>query len=155
MDSKPSPAPKPAELTNFITYRLARVQARLNRQATRILRQKAGLSLVQWRVIALLKAHGAATASEVTGYFDMDKGLFSRNVKTLIAAGLIKRQTNPDDQREHQLELTVEGLEKYDQVFPTMQRRQQHLLHDLSAEQQALLFDAIDKINTNSAKTVF
>ena len=77
-----------AELMSFVTYRISQLHPKLNSQAAYILRKHGGLSLIQWRTIALIHAMGPNVSStEIIKRVDMDKGLFSRNVKTLIAAG--------------------------------------------------------------------
>ena len=72
-------------LQRNLTYRLARVQARLNAQAARLLKEKAGLSLTQWRILKLIRTYGQANASTLAKASTMDPGHFSRKVKTLIA----------------------------------------------------------------------
>ena len=39
--------------SSFVTFRLAKLQGSLNTQATAILKEKAGLSLVEWRLIQI------------------------------------------------------------------------------------------------------
>ena len=70
--------PDEGVLSRFMTYRLARLHARLNVQASRILQDVAGLSLTQWRVLSLVGSHRGATATQLTRVSAMDKGLFSR-----------------------------------------------------------------------------
>ena len=89
--------PQLAQLSNFLTYRIARVHQKLNVQATRILHDSVGLTLSQWRVIAFVGGAGEVIASELVKYTAMDKGLVSRNVKSLIESGLVSSSNHAND----------------------------------------------------------
>ena len=101
--------PQLAQLSNFLTYRISRVHQKLNVQATRILQDSVGLTLSQWRVIAFIGGAGEVTASELVKYTAMDKGLVSRNVKSLIESGLVSSSNHENDSRVHLLSLTQKG----------------------------------------------
>ena len=45
-------------LRRMLTYRLARLNAQLNAQAARILRESSGLSQTQWRVLVMIDSLG-------------------------------------------------------------------------------------------------
>lgn len=45
-------------LNQFLTYRLSRVQAKLNTQGNALLQKHAGLKLTQWRLLALVGTAG-------------------------------------------------------------------------------------------------
>jgi hypothetical protein len=74
----------PLPLDQFLTYRLARVQARLNVHAAVLLKRHAGLTLSQWRIIALIGSGGHTKVSDFTRSMGLDKGLVSRNVRLLV-----------------------------------------------------------------------
>lgn len=148
--------PERDELLSFITYRISQVHPKLNAQATHILQSHAGLSLLQWRSIALLKVHGPAVPSvQLIKFTGMDKGLFSRTLKTLLAEELVSGETDPKDQRKLLLSLTDKGLEHYEHMIEIMRRRQRYLLHDLSDEERRVLYSALDKLEKNSQRRDF
>ena len=147
---------KAQELTDFVTYRISQLHPKLNAQAAHILKEHAGLSLVQWRILALIHAFGPKVSSgaliEKAG---MDKGLFSRGLKRLTAEGFVIGEVDKKDQRRVPLSLTPEGRKLHDKTIAIMRKRQKHLLHDLTDKEEAHLFSAIDKLMANAERTSF
>ncbi|MEH6646908.1 helix-turn-helix domain-containing protein [Sulfitobacter sp.] len=62
---------------------------------------RAGKTLSQWRVIALVGAAGRTKLSGLAQETAFDKGLSSRNIKTLIEGGLLQSET---DQKDHRVQ---------------------------------------------------
>ncbi|KMW56329.1 Transcriptional regulator, MarR family [Candidatus Rhodobacter oscarellae] len=134
------------QMKQFLTYRLARVQAKLNAQATRILKDKSGLSLAQWRVIALIASFGPERAAVLTSLAEIDKGLFSRKLKTLVEDGLVLAESDPTDNRRQMLRLSASGQALFEKTLPHMQKRQAALRDALTPNELASLFSACDKL---------
>ncbi|WP_422037103.1 MarR family winged helix-turn-helix transcriptional regulator [Roseibium sp.] len=133
-------------LHQFLTYRLSRVQAKLNTQAQRILSQAADISLIQWRIIALIGSSGESHAGELTRRAALDKGLFSRNLKTLIKRGLVSSREDDADHRISILSLTEGGHALYQKVLPIMRARQSALRSTMSKSELDTLYRALDKL---------
>ena len=132
--------------SSFVTYRLSKLQSRLNRQATAILKSKAGLSLVEWRVIQVLRMFENASLTDIAGHVQMDKGQLSRKIKGMVGKGLLRVEVDDQDNRVQHLHLTPEAQDLSAQVMPTMEARQTRLLAEVSAEDLAVFYDVIDKI---------
>ncbi|MGB7317572.1 MAG: MarR family winged helix-turn-helix transcriptional regulator, partial [Planktotalea sp.] len=115
--------PQLAQLSNFLTYRIARVHHKLNVQASKILHDSVGVTLNQWRMIAFIGGAESVTASELVRYTAMDKGLVSRNVKSLIESGLVVSLSHEKDSRVHLLSLTPDGTAIFNKALPKMRRR--------------------------------
>ncbi len=133
-------------LQQFLTYRFSRLQAKLNAQGARMLAELAGITVTQWRIIALVGSHGRATSAELTRLGAIDKGLFSRNLKKLIAGGVIQTVVDKGDNRALQLSLSRRGQAIYDRVLPHMRERQFELKSGLSKQEEDVLFRALEKI---------
>lgn len=131
--------PQLAQLSNFLTYRISRVHQKLNVQASKILLDSVGLTLNQWRMIAFIGGAKQVTASELVRYTAMDKGLVSRNVKSLIESGHVLSSGHEKDNRVHLLRLTATGTEVFDTALPKMRRRQDKLQDNLSVEDVSTL----------------
>ncbi len=146
------------DLHQFLTFRLARVQAKLNAQATRILREVAGLSLTQWRIIALIgnaSGDGPTRSADLTRAAEFDKGQFSRKLKTLVETGLVVAQVDERDNRVQLLSLSDAGQALFDRTWPTMQARQAALRATITAEERDALISALDKLEAASERTEF
>ena len=68
-----------------------------------------GLSIPEWRVMAVLAANPGLSAAEVTARTAMDKVAVSRAVAALQSAGRLHRTTAPADRRRTHLALTRAG----------------------------------------------
>jgi len=147
---------KARELTGFVTYRISQLHPKLNAQAAHVLKQHAGLSLVQWRILALIEAFGPAVSSgTIIEKASMDKGLFSRGLKRLMADSFVVGEVDKEDQRRVPLSLTPRGRELHDKTIAIMRRRQEHLLHDLTDEERDCLFSALEKLMNNAGRKSF
>lgn len=138
------------QLQSFLTYRLARVQAKLNAQGMRVLKEAAGIGLTQWRVIAMLGVSGEdpIIAADLQRIVDVDKGLLSRTIRGLAEDGYVVSIPDEDDHRRHQLALTEAGQALYEQTLPVMRRRQAQLRAALTVEEIEVLFTALEKLET-------
>ena len=137
---------EPLPLHRFLTFRLMRVHTKLNAQATRILRETSGLTLSQWRVLALIGAEGEARMSDIARATALDKGLLSRNLKALIEAGQIEANADDADHRAQKLRLSAAGQALFERTLPVMRARQARLRADLSAEELETFYTVLDKL---------
>ncbi|MGC6413004.1 MAG: MarR family winged helix-turn-helix transcriptional regulator, partial [Candidatus Puniceispirillaceae bacterium] len=131
---------------SFVTYRLAKLQSRLNAQGTAILKEKSGLSLVEWRVIQVIRMFEKPSLSQIAEHVQMDKGQLSRKVKVMIEKGLLNSRRNDDDKRIQKLWLTEKAKKINMDLMPVMEQRQHRLLADVTAEELELFYRIINKI---------
>lgn len=133
-------------LQDLISYRLARLQAKLNAQATRILKENGKLTLVQWRVLVMLQTIGETTVGEIARETQFDKALISRTVQSLVERELVTLTENEDDHRQHLLNITPEGLSVFGIAAPSMFARQKMLSDAMSDDQRSFLFDILERL---------
>ncbi|WP_353340093.1 MarR family winged helix-turn-helix transcriptional regulator [Pelagimonas sp. KU-00592-HH] len=145
-DQEETPDTQP-DLQHMVTFRLSRLHARLTAQATKILKESAGISLMQWRVFVMIESRGTITPAEIVRQTDLDKSQLSRAVKSMVERGLITSETRESDQRAHSLAFTSKGLEVFEQARPYMRDRQARLLNALSAQEREALFAAFQKLD--------
>ena len=146
MDTTPENDADDLPLQRFLTYRLARAQAKLNAQGSRLLKEIAGISLAQWRIVSLIGTHGQATSSELTRVASIDKGLFSRNLKVLVQDGLVVATPDDADMRISRLKLSPKGQALYEHTLPQMRNRQRKLRAALTDIEAEMLFSALSKL---------
>ncbi|MEM6386849.1 MAG: MarR family winged helix-turn-helix transcriptional regulator [Pseudomonadota bacterium] len=136
--------------SSFVTFRLAKLQASLNAQATGLLKANSGLSLVEWRLIQILRMHKSASLSEIARIVQMDKGQLSRKIKAMVEKGLLRTETDKQDQRVQHLKLTAAAKRLSEKMMPTMEARQALLLADISADDLATFYEVVDKLDKAS-----
>lgn len=133
-------------LERFLSYRILRLNSKLNRQGAAILRQTNGLKMPEWRVVAFLGTRGTMTASMMSEAAGVDPGLLSRSFRSLEVAGLIETRRPDHDRREVHASLTRKGRAVFGKTIPLMSARQRALLDALEPDERAVIFKIIDKL---------
>ncbi|MEO6152175.1 MAG: MarR family winged helix-turn-helix transcriptional regulator [Croceibacterium sp.] len=117
---------KPSSLTEFLPYQLSVTSNAVSGRIALEYRQRFGLSIPEWRVMAVLGDSGPRTQRELTRLTLMDKVAVNRACKVLEERGLGARQPNAQDGRSHLLRLTESGTAMRAQIMPLaleMERR--------------------------------
>ena len=102
------------EIRDLLSYRVHRVANLLSRSAELRYRREFGVSLWEWRTIALLG--GAAepqSPGELARAAGIDKGQMSRVVSGLAKRRIVLREAHPGDGRGVRLTLTKSGTRLY------------------------------------------
>lgn len=147
--------PVPLRVQNFLTYRLSRVHARLTAQMVRLLASGPGVSLMQWRVLAILGDDEPLTRAEVSRLSELDKGQISHCLKAMIRDGLVNADEDLADHRQRHLRLTFRGRELYRQTAPVVIRRQEQLMACLDANEVKALNAALGKLERFADRSQF
>ncbi|MBR0660278.1 winged helix-turn-helix transcriptional regulator [Roseomonas oryzicola] len=106
------------DLDAFLPYRLSVASNLVSRLFARRYAEEFGLTIAEWRVIAVLGADGTATASAVRARTGMDKAKVSRAVAGLEARGLIRHVAHRGDRRLDPLALSAAGRRILDAIVP-------------------------------------
>jgi DNA-binding MarR family transcriptional regulator len=142
-------------LHQYLTYRLSRVQAKLNAQSARLLRQTVGLTLTQWRIVALVGAAGTTRLSDITRETALDKGLLSRNLKSLVTDGVMITKQDSHDNRVQWLSLSPKGRDVRDHALPVTRSRQAWLREALTKEELRTFQRVVDKLEIAAERREF
>ncbi len=138
-----------------LTYRFARVQAKLNSQASRLLMREAGISLTQWRMLLTIGSLKGGRLSDIVRESTLDKGQVSRTLKKMVADGLVNREAIEGDQRASGLTLTDKGQALLNRVLPKMTKRREFLTAALTAAELDTFFDILAKIELSAGADEF
>src|SRR5262245_18445421 len=121
------------EIRDLLSYRVHRVANLLSRSAELRYRREFGVSLREWRTIALL---GAADAPQSPGHLaraaGIDKGQMSRVVSGLVKRRLVLRAAHSRDGRGVRLTPSQNGLKVYKGLIRAAGQRDHALLDCLS-----------------------
>ncbi len=120
-------------LEDYLPYRLSVASNRVSRLIAKLYQDRFGLTIWQWRALAILGAQGGITAGEVASRAAMDKMAVSRAVSGLLSRGLVVREASADDGRARLLKLTKTGSDIYDEIAPLAREQEQHLLDGFTA----------------------
>ena len=150
------PSPLPAfDLAGFTPYRMAVAAQRLSEGLAREYRDRFGISIPEWRVLAHLGAGGDISVRDVEARVAMEKSKVSRAASRLQARGLVEKRVNAGDRRLVQLSLTAEGRALMAELLPVAQAYQQRLRARLGPMAQALdaALDALERDTDQAAQS--
>lgn len=142
--------PDTIDLDRFLPYRLSVLTNVVSSTIAEAYQQRFGLSIPEWRVLAVLARHPGVSAAEVARLTRMDAVAVSRAVARLLAAGRLRRTIARDDRRRSVLAVTATGTAVYREVAPLALGYERELLATLDAAERAALDRALDALTTRA-----
>lgn len=130
------------DLDRFIPYRLSVLTNRVSNAIAREYSTRFGLSIPEWRVMAVLGGTSGLSAREVASRTEMDKVQVSRAVANLLRTRRVQRQVDGADGRVTRLSLSAKGRAIYDEIVPLALALEAGFLEVLSSDERAV-FDAL------------
>ena len=143
----PTPRRPVPTIRELLSYRLHQVANLLSRGAEMRYRREFGVSLWEWRTVALLG--GAAepqSLNELARAAGVDKGQMSRVVSGLTRRRIVFRETDANDGRGIQLSLTRMGKNLYQKLIRVAAERNSAFLGCLSVRERECLEQAMAKL---------
>jgi DNA-binding MarR family transcriptional regulator len=105
-------------LDDFIPYRLSVTSNLVSDSIARAYHALFGLTIPEWRMVAVIAESGGITQQAIGARTLMDKVTVSRAAIALVDRGLLARRGNPEDRRSHLLDLSDAGRDLYAAVAP-------------------------------------
>jgi len=133
-------------LENFLPYRLSTLSHRVSTTIAQVYEKRFGLSIPEWRVIAILGRFPGLSAVEVAERTFLDKVAVSRAVSKLLKNGRIDREFADADRRRSILNLSDEGRRVHDEVAPLALRFERDLLAGLDEDERASLDRTMERL---------
>ncbi|HXC53825.1 MAG TPA: MarR family winged helix-turn-helix transcriptional regulator [Rhizomicrobium sp.] len=130
------------DLDRFLPYRLSVLSNRVSGAIAKAYSDRFGLSIPEWRVMAVLGGTPSLAAREVAERTAMDKVQVSRAVDSLMRARRVARTADAADGRILRLSLTPKGRAIYDEVVPLALHLEDVFLSALSPDERRQ-FDAL------------
>lgn len=139
---------------DFLTFRLTRLSNALRTNLTKRYLEEFGLSLPEWRLLALVTRFSPLRFSELTSRSSMDKGQVSRTLRQLTKRGFIKMKVvkNKGSRSTEALAapvvvaVTAAGKTLHKEVLPVARKRQVEFLMTLSESERVALYATLDKL---------
>jgi DNA-binding MarR family transcriptional regulator len=141
-----------APITAMMSSRLMVLANLLKRGAILRYRRLAGLSSVEFGLVASLGRRPPMSVVRLAEAVGMDKGQISRALAGLVSRKLVARAVNPRDNREVLVCLTRAGLTAHDAIVGGAMERNQRLLEQLGKDDLATLLRHIDRLTVTAAK---
>lgn len=138
------------DLFKFVPFRLNRLGAEVSAALSSEYRERYGLDIPEWRVIATLGFRNeACSAQYIAQCTRTHKSTISRAVTSLMERQLVERVENEDDRREFRLAMTRKGTALYEELIPRLLRREQEILSCLSTQERKDFAKLLGKIEDN------
>jgi DNA-binding MarR family transcriptional regulator len=151
-------APTPGEadpstlaLDDYLPFRLSVASNGVSRLIARAYEDRFGLTIPQWRLMAVL-AEGGLTQQQVVSRTVMDKVTVSRAARELVARSLLARDTNIGDGRSHLLALTAMGRGLHAEIAPLAKAYEAALLTGLAPSEVATLKRLLMRLEAAASK---
>ena len=133
-------------LENFLPYRLAVLSNTVSTTVAKAYDKRFGVSIPEWRVIAVLGRFPGLSAVEVAERTLLDKVAVSRAVTKLIKNGRIDREFANADRRRSILNLSEEGKKLHDEIAQLALQFERDLLQGFSADELENLNSIMERL---------
>ena len=138
---------------HFLTFQIIRLAGALKVSVTRRYLAEFGLSVPEWRLLAMTIRFEPVRFSELVARSSMDKGQASRTLQMLTRRGLINSRAVGGARRTGEgavspviLTTTAKGRQLYGMVLPVAQRNQARLLLLLTRHERKVLYTVLAKL---------
>jgi len=136
----------------FVTTLMSQVGNALRRTITLPYAAQFGLSVPEWRLLALLAPAGRAAFSDLVAQSSSDKALVSRTLKLLEGRGLVLLEAEgPTPRKKIYCVVTQAGRELHAQAIPIARRRQAAAIRALAPDERDAMYRALLKLRAYCA----
>lgn len=142
----------PLRLAEFLPYRLSVVGEAVSRAFADRYEAEFGLSIPEWRVMAILGEGPPLSTQSVIASSEMDRVKVSRAVISLAAKALVARNPHPQDQRAQVLRLAPKGVALFRRIVPRAHALQAELAEALTLDEQRALDAILDKLHRRAGR---
>ncbi len=134
------------DLAEFAPYRIAVLGREISERLGAAYAGE-GVTIPEWRVLAVVAEAPSVAARDVVAKTPMDKMAVSRSVASLETKGLIARAP-ASDRRVSALKLTRKGRSVFDRIAAIALAYEEALLAALNDQQRRAFFDGLQRLES-------
>lgn len=152
MKNQPTATQKGRQLFDYdrsAGYNFTVISNKLSRGLTKLLRAKADIGVIEWRVMVHLAIEEPMIASDIGRIATIDKALISKAFKSLESKELITLVPFPNEQRPRLATLTERGVALHDEILPLVLAREGAVFTGIESDEIDQLFETLKKIREN------
>ncbi|MFS8974022.1 MarR family transcriptional regulator [Cupriavidus necator] len=132
---------------NFLTTMLSQLVTALRSTVTKPYAEQFGLTVPEWRILALLAHARELPFAELVEQSTSDKALVSRTLRLLEERGLVHLTSTGNTPRKKLIcAITEAGAALHDQVMPLARRGQAQVIRQLSPEEREAVYQGLRKL---------
>ncbi len=117
--------------------------------ANALYREKFGVGVTEWRVMALLATEAPIPATRICQVIGLDKAPVSRCLAGLEEAGLVRVKLDRADARLRPVALTAAGRRLHDRIIKLALAREEKLLACLNPRERDTLLALLNRLHAN------
>ena len=140
------------KLEDFLPYQLSVLSNKISHGIAKFYREQHGITIGEWRVLAILSDQNKQTAKELCERSQMDKVRVSRTVKQLENKNHISEKPCRKDARAKRYSLTSQGKKLIDEVKPKAIQFEKELINSFSNTELEQFKIGISKLNATTDK---
>ncbi|WP_424137836.1 MarR family winged helix-turn-helix transcriptional regulator [Roseomonas chloroacetimidivorans] len=144
--ARPLGKPQDKTIKDLLSYRIHRLANTLSQGAARRYKAEFEVSLMEWRMLALLGDFAPMTLKQLALESGLDKSLASRAISELVKRRLVLRTPGTDDAREVSLRLSESGRRVYEGLMRSARARDAAFNAALSPAELATLDSLLEKL---------
>ena len=137
------------DLENYAPALLTFLANKLTVGANALYREKFGVGVTEWRVMALLAIEAPIPAARICQVIGLDKAPVSRCLAALEQAGLVRVKLDGADARRRPVALTAAGRKLHDRIIKLALEREARLLACLNAAERRTLLALLNRLHAN------
>jgi DNA-binding MarR family transcriptional regulator len=145
---------KKLRLDDYLPYRLSVAANMASRLIARAYEDRFGLTVPQWRLLAVLGQEAPLTQQQLCGRTVMDKVTVMRAAQGLLKRRLVKRLPNERDGRSHRLVMLPAGERLYAEVAPMALQYEAVLLRQLDASEIQQLHQWLRHLQNTASRLI-
>jgi DNA-binding MarR family transcriptional regulator len=142
------------QLDRFLPFLLSVTSNRVSDRIATAYEALFGLTIPEWRLIAVIAEAETITQAQIGERTRMDKVTVSRAAIALTNRGLLTRSPNATDRRSHHLSLTEAGQRLYAEVAPKALDLEGRMFARFSADELAQFTTMLQRIDAAAREEI-
>lgn len=144
------PDPLPLDLDNYVPALLSWLNNKLSAGGSSLYRDRFGIGIADWRVLAYLGVKTSGTGAEISEFLGMDKAAVSRSIASLKQKGLATAKK--PGRRSIELYLTAKGALLYNEILDVALMREKALLDGFTDAERLQAIGLLQRMLANLPK---
>lgn len=130
------------------SYLLDHIASLLAKQSDQVLQEQLGIGLSQFKILRTLQAEPRTMQREIAVNLGQTEASISRQVKLMLADGLLQSHRNPKDRREHLTIVTPKGERLTEAALVALERYHRPTFGALNDKQQEQVVAALHSLHS-------
>ncbi|OAN76003.1 hypothetical protein A8B82_15955 [Sulfitobacter sp. EhC04] len=130
------------------------ISNRVSHVLEKMYRERFQLTVVGWRLLAIIRNHAPLSAKSLAEISAMDQVSITRALDQLVGKKFVSRRTDRRDRRRVVLRLTKRGEAVYNDIVPLSYAADKAIMSDLSDDERHLIREMVQKVAARTAETM-